>query len=192
MAESWVYQADHVVHVVGALGISAAYTLEAVGLVGLRLSKTAEEARLWFRTRHWVLFLGPPSLAVVLASGLYLTVVAWGPAGWILVALGGLVATAVIGGVLTGIPMARLGPLIEKAVGPLSDEAWRAVRTPLMTISMATRVTITVAIVALMVLKPTLLASLLAIGLALVSGVPLGLAFGSGQNRPGTAKPLKE
>lgn len=165
------------IHVVGALGIAAAYTVDAAGLIGLRRAALGEQARAWLMTRRWVLDLGPVSIGIVLLSGLYLTVVSWGPDPWILVSLGTLLAIAVIGGVLTGIPMARVGPGVERASGPLPEEVRRGLRSPALSISIAVRISTTVGIVFLMVEKPDLSESLLAISVAAGIGVAAGWAI---------------
>lgn len=172
------YVAIHFLHVIGALGIAAAYAVEAAGLVGLRRSNVGDEARVWLRTRRWVLMLGPASIGLVLATGIYTIVVGWGWVGWIVVSLGSLVALAVIGGILTGIPMARIKPGIEGTVGPLPEDLRRGIRSPLLAISITTRIAITLGIVLLMVRKPEPLPSVVVICLATAIGVAAGLAFG--------------
>lgn len=57
-------------HVVGVLGIAAAYTVDSVGLIGMRRATLADEARAWLVTRRWVLLVGPPSIILVIATGL--------------------------------------------------------------------------------------------------------------------------
>lgn len=169
----------HFLHVVGALGLTAAFGVEVAGLAGLRRATGAEEALLWLRSRRWVLLIGPASIGLVLATGIYLTVAEWGADAWILVSLVSLVALASIGGVLTGVPMARLTPAVERAAGPLPEELRRGLQSPLLTASIMTRIAITVGIVFLMVQKPSLLTSILTIVLAAVIGVATGLAAGT-------------
>jgi hypothetical protein len=173
------YDAAQFVHVVGALGLAAAFGVEAVGLVGLRRATDADEALLWLRSRRWVLLIGPASIGLVLVTGIYLSVVEWGPDAWILVSLASLVALAGIGGVLTGIPRARVTPAVERASGPLSEELRRGLQTPVLTVSIMTRIAITVGIVFLMVLKPALVSSILTIVLAVGIGVAAGLVSGT-------------
>ena len=168
-------------HVVGALGLAAAFGVEAVGLVGLRRATDADEALLWLRSRRWVLLIGPASIGLVLVTGIYLSVVEWGPDAWILVSLASLVAIAGIGGVLTGIPMARATPAVERASGPLPEELRRSLRSPLLTVSIMTRIAITVGILLLMVLKPAPLPSILTIVSAVGIGVAAGLVSGTRQ-----------
>lgn len=73
-----VHDAIHFLHVVGALGLTAAFGVEAAGLVGLRRATSTGEASQWLRTRRWVQLIGPGSIGLVLASGIYLTVAEWG------------------------------------------------------------------------------------------------------------------
>ena len=174
-------------HVVGALGIAAAYAVELAGLVGLRRSTAGDEARAWLRTRRWVLMLGPPSIGLVLATGIYTIVVGWGLVGWIRVSLGSLVALALIGGVLTGVPMARIGPRVERTVGPLPQELRQEIRSRVLTISVAIRLALTVGVVLLMVAKPDTPTSVMVVALAAAIGATAGWAVAS--REPIAAKP---
>lgn len=173
-----LYGLAHFLHVVGALGLGAAFSIEAAGVIGLRRAVDADEARLWLKTRRWVLLLGPSSIGFVLLTGIYLTVAAWGPAAWILVSLVTLVGIAAVGGVLTGIPMARLTQAVESAVGTISEELRRALRTPVLVVSLLIRIAITTGIVYLMVEKPDLLFSILTIVLAAAIGAAAGFFMG--------------
>src|SRR5215471_17437396 len=132
--------AIHFLHVVSALGLTAAFGAEAVGLAGLRRATRADEALLWLRSRRWVLLIGPASIGLVLATGIYLTVAAWGADAWIVVSLVRLVALASIGGVLTGVPMARVTPAAEQASRPLPEELRRSLRSPPLMVSIMTRI----------------------------------------------------
>ena len=170
--------AIHFLHVVSALGLTAAFGAEAVGLAGLRRATRADEALVWLRSRRWVLLIGPASIGLVLATGIYLTVAEWGADAWIVVSLVSLVALAAIGGVLTGVPMARITPAVERASGPLREELRHDLRSPLLTVSLLTRIAITVGIVFLMVQKPALPASLVTITLAAGIGAAAGLVSG--------------
>ena len=184
--------AMHFLHVVSALGLTAAFGAEALGLAGLRRARSADEALLWLRSRRWVLLIGPASIGLVLATGIYMTVAEWGADAWILVSLVSLVALAAIGGVLTGVPMARVTPAVERASGPLPEELRHDLRSPLLTVSLLTRIAITVGIVFLMVQKPALLISLVTIVLAAGIGVASGLISGTrapSASATGTAAP---
>jgi len=83
--------AMHFLHVVSALGLTAAFGAEAAGLIGVRRSASADEALLWLRSRRAVLLIGLASIGLVLATGIYMTVAEWGADAWILVSLVSLV-----------------------------------------------------------------------------------------------------
>jgi hypothetical protein len=173
-----LYYVIHFLHVVGALGMAAAYAVEAAGLIGLRRSRKGAEARLWLRTRRWMLVLGPPSLGLVLASGIYSIVAGWGWRGWIVASLVGLMAMAVLGGVLTGIPMARMATNIENMVEPLPEELRRGLLAQRLTISLALRIAIMLGVVFLMVRKPEAMPAAIVMAAAAAFGVAAGWALG--------------
>jgi hypothetical protein len=118
--------------------------------------------------------VAPPSLGLILVMGLYMTATTWGPMGWILVSLAGFVALALIGGLLTGVRMARIGAAVGRSSGPLADELKAALRDQVLLISMRTRLGIVLGIVLLMTLKPSLVASLVVIVLAGAGGLLAG------------------
>lgn len=175
--DSPFHLAVHVLHIVGALGMSGAYAVEAAGLVGLRRSRAAGEARLWLATRRWVLYVGPPSIGLVLLTGVYLTVTDWSWVPWIVAALVALVLLAVIGGVLTGIPMARIAKAVEADSGSF-NRASEEIHSSLPVISITTRIAVTVAIVYLMVVKPDVVPSVAAVLGACAIGALGGWAIG--------------
>jgi len=182
-----IYLLIHFLHVIGALGMAAAYAVETAGLIGMRRATEAGEARAWLRTRRWVLMVGPASIGLVLASGVYTIVSGWGWPGWIVVSSGSLVALAAIGGILTGIPMARIAPDIERADGALSEELRHTIRGRLLAISITTRIAVTLGIVFLMVRKPDLLPSVAVIGSAAAIGLAAGSTFRVALPKPMTS-----
>ena len=162
-------------HILGAFGLIAAITVEAIGLRGLRRAVRSEDARMWLGiSRGLVLRLAPASLGLILITGLYMTATAWGPKGWILVALTSLVLLAVIGELGTGIRMSRMGPAVGRASGPLSDELKARLRDPLLVTSIRTRLGLVLGIAFLMTVKPSAVASLVVIAIAAVIGVLAG------------------
>ena len=169
-------------HILGAFGLVAAMTFEVIGLQGLRRAIQKEDAVTWLGVARVVQRLAPASLGLILVMGLYMTATTWGPRGWILVSLAGLVAYALIGGVLTGVRMARIGPAVGRSSGPLSDEVKAALRDPTLLISIRTRLGIVLGIVLLMTVKPSLLASLVIIVLAAAIGFLAGQISNSGRS----------
>jgi hypothetical protein len=160
-------------HILGAFGLIAAITLEAIGLRGLRRAVRTEDALMWLGiSRGLVLRLAPASLGLILVTGLYMTATTWGPKGWILVALASLVLLAVVGALGGGIRMARIGSAVGGAsAGPLSDDLRRALRDPILLTSLRTRLAIVLGVVFLMTVKPSSLASVVVIILAAAIGL---------------------
>src|SRR2546428_13810783 len=110
-------------HILGAFGLIAAYTIEAIGLRGLRGATRRDEALLWFGiSRGIVMRLAPASLGVILIAGLYMMATSGGPKGWTVVALASFVLLAAVGGVGTGMRMARIRPGGNRASEPLPGE----------------------------------------------------------------------
>jgi hypothetical protein len=167
-----VYPLVLFLHILGAFGLVAALTLEAIGLRGLRRAVRTEDALMWLAiSRGLVLRLAPASLGLILVTGLYMTATTWGPKGWILVALASLVLLAVVGALGTGIRMARIGSAVGGAsAGPLSDDLRRALRDPILLTSLRTRLAIVLGVVFLMTVKPSSLASVVVIILAAAIG----------------------
>ena len=169
-----IYQLALFVHILGAFGLVAAITLEASAQWGLRRAATAEEARARLAGMRVIQRLAPASLGSILLTGLYMMAVAWGPKGWIVAAFAGLLMIGLVGGLVTGVQMGRLGPAVGRASGPLSDELLGRLRDPALVISLRTRAAIVLGILFLMTLKPSLLPSvvtlLVAGGIGLIAG----------------------
>jgi hypothetical protein len=170
-----LYQLALFLHIIGAFGLVAAITVEAIGLRGMRRATQSNDALVWLRLlRSIVMRLTPSSLGLILVSGLYMVATAWGARGWVLVALGSLVLLGVIGAFGTGRRMAGIGPAVGRAQGPLSDEVRGMLRSPILLISLRVRLAIVLGVVFLMTVKPSGLASLVVMALALAVGLLAG------------------
>jgi hypothetical protein len=162
-------------HILGAFGLTAAIAVEAVGLRGLRGATRRDDALMWLGiSRGIVTRLAPASLGLILVSGLYMMATTWGPRGWIATALVSLVLLAIVGAFGTGMRMARIGPAVGDSPGPLSDELRSRLRDPILLTSLWVRSAIVLGIALLMTLKPSGLASLViivvAVGIGLLAG----------------------
>jgi hypothetical protein len=169
-------------HIIGAFGLVAAMTFETIGLQGLRRAIEKQDAVRWLSVARVVQRLAPASLGLILVMGLYMTATTWGARGWILVSLAGLVAYALIGGLLTGVRMARIGPAVGRSSEPLSDDLRAALRDPVLLISIRTRLGIVLGIALLMTLKPSLVVSLVIVVLAGAMGLLAGQISNSGRS----------
>ena len=144
-------------HIVGAFGLIASVTLEAIGLRGLRRATRADEARLWLSiSRRLVIRFAPASLGTILITGLYMTALAWGPKGWIITAFASLIA--------------RLEPAISHAQGELADDLRRRLQDPVLLTSLRVRIAIVLGIAFLMTVKPTFIAAIAVVVLAAAIG----------------------
>jgi hypothetical protein len=160
-------------HILGAFGLIAAITLEAIGLRGLRQATRREEALVWLGiSRNLVMRLAPASLALILVTGLYMMATAWGWQGWILSGLTGLVLLAVVGALGTGMRMARIGPAIGQApAGSVSDGLRRTLRDPILLASLGTRLAIVLGVAFVMTVKPSGVVALVVVLLAATVGL---------------------
>lgn len=169
-------------HIAGGFGLVAAFTVETIGLRGLRRATQATEALTWLSIGRMVQRLAPASLGVILITGLYLMANYSGPRGWVVVSLGSFVVIAAVGAVGTGLRMARIGPAVGQAAGsgPLPDALRAQVRDPVMVFSLGIRTGLLLGILYLMTIKPSPLASLLVVALAAVAGAVAAALVSSG------------
>lgn len=171
MSSTLIYQLALFAHILGAFGLIATMTLESVGLRGLRHAATGETARAATRAMEFVPPLGAASGLVILATGLYMTATAWGVRGWIVVALAGLILNALSGALVTRSRMARIGPTLAEANGPLSREARVMLRDAVLLASLQFRFGVVLGILFVMTLKPSAVVSLAVIIVAAAIGV---------------------
>lgn len=105
--------------------------------------------------------LGPAAMVTILIAGVWMMALQWGPEPWILAALAGLVAMAMLGA-LTRRAMGRLGASLARE-SQLPADLRALVEGPLR-ISLCVRLAIAVGILGLMTGKPGAFGSLVIIG----------------------------
>ncbi len=154
-----LYSAVLFVHVVSALGVFAALSLEAVGLIHLRRATTASEARLWIEFVPGLPALAIGSLVLLLLSGIFMTaqMAGWSLA-WPRVAMGALVLIGPLGAV-TGRRM-RAIRVACAANNPNESDLFGKLRDSFLKYSMNIRIALVLGIVLLMTAKPELRESL--------------------------------
>jgi hypothetical protein len=153
------YSAVLFVHVVSALGVFAALSLEAVGLVHLRRATTASEARLWIEFAPGLPALAIGSLVFLLLSGIFM---ATQMSGWVLAwpraAMGALILIGPLGA-FTGRRMRAIRAACATNK-PNESGLLGKLRDPFLKFSMNIRIALVLGIVLLMTAKPELRESL--------------------------------
>jgi hypothetical protein len=156
-------------HIVGALLLFTAFTVEGVGLFHLRRATTSAEVLQWEGVLGLARIFGPASVVAILLPGLYLMATSWGWVPWIAVGLVAWFLIAVIGAV-NGILLAmvvRHAAADGAQVGRLRD--------PRFVVSWFTRLAMAVSIVFLMTNKPAPVWAVLSVGIAAIIGIAAGM-----------------
>jgi hypothetical protein len=160
------------VHLLGLLVATGAAVLTFFAALHLRAATTPGDVARWGRVVKAVVPAFPVATLLLLGSGAYLTQVGWGwTTPWIVAGLAGL---ALIVGCGSGIEAAR-GRALEREVrtAGMTARSRALVRDPLAWSAKMTTLTLMLAVVFLMVVKPGALGSGLALVVALLLG-PLG------------------
>jgi hypothetical protein len=184
-----IYSTVLFIHVVSAIGLFIALAAEGVVVVRLRSAQSAEEARFFIRAFQHLRIVAIPSFLGVLLGGMYLAS-KWGRGiFWIPFALGATLLILLIGGLVTGIRIARLKKVLSSTENELSIEAVSALtRDTTLLLSHGLRVGLGLGIVFLMTAKPDLLGSLGALAAGCSAGL-LGAAWmRRASNRMGTVR----
>jgi len=155
-------------HIVGALVLFAALTIEWVGLRQFRNFAHFKQIRAWLGVISGAIRIGFPSMFITVITGIYMMVVAWGWTPWLVTTVGALVLMIVL---------SRAAAPRYKALGQSLD----AVNNPLLWVSVQTRSAIAVGIIFLKIAKPDWFSSILTIGAAVVLGIGSALLVSRSQ-----------
>jgi hypothetical protein len=178
-----VYSISLFLHIVGALGLVTVLGLEWASLYGLRRATVVGQVREWARLLGAPRFVGGPAALTVVVTGIHLSATRWGPQGWIVVGLAGMVVIAVLGGAVSGRRAGAIARALPAEDGPISAALAKRLHDPMLTLSLALRTALFLGIVFLMSSKPSTAGALAAIGMALVLGLAAALpAWSSGRH----------
>ena len=158
-------------HIVGALGVSAALGLEWTGLRQIRTAMLPEQVRTWMGMFNSLRKVGFISMLMTVITGIYMIVTYWGGKPWIIATMGSLILVIALAQVLTAPRMASIGRALATEKGPVSQTFYKLVNEPMLWISIQTRVAIVLGITFLKIAKPDLSGSLLTVGVAIVLGI---------------------
>ena len=166
----------HYVHVIGAMGYATGAFVTLLGLFALRRTRLVEEARSLLEFLERIGSISGISLLVTILAGLYLTATEWGwLTGWIDVSLGSLVLLFAMG-VLMGTRRHAIAlSLKDMPDGPLPMGLLQRINDPWMGLGVYSMNTVLLGIVFLMTAKPSLVDSLITIGVSLVLGLLVSL-----------------
>jgi hypothetical protein len=181
-----LYPISLFLHIVGALTLFAALGLEWAGLYNLRRATETGQVREWLRLLGAPRFLGGPAALAILATGIYLTATRWGPQGWIIVSLVGMVLIAVLGAALSGRRIGAIARALPAEQGSISPAFARQLRDPGLTLSLRLRTALFLGIVYLMSTRPSTGGALM--GLAVAAGVGLALSIPARGSARGRAR----
>jgi hypothetical protein len=158
-------------HIVGAVGIFVALSLEWTGLWQIRSATTPQQVGGWILILKSVRKVGFVSMLTTVVTGLYMMVTVWGSVAWIYVTLGALVLMIALAQVVTAPRMMTMGRALATERVPLSQTFHSLANHSLLWFSLQTRVAIALGIVFLKIAQPDWGGSLITIGVAIVLGL---------------------
>lgn len=91
-----LYSISLFLHIVGALLLFAALGLEWAACFGVRRAASTSQAQEWVRLQGSARLVGGPAALLLLLTGIHMSATQWGPQGWIIVGLAGMVVLAVL------------------------------------------------------------------------------------------------
>jgi hypothetical protein len=163
------YQIALTLHLLSLLLATASAALSTLGALRLRRAESAADATAWLAFVEKVVRAFPVATVGLLATGAYMTHQRWSwSVPWIDAALVGLGLIIALG---TGIERARGQALSrELAASGLSPDARRLLRDPVAWTAKITTLTLVVAVVFVMTMKPAAGGCVAALAVALVAG----------------------
>jgi hypothetical protein len=185
-----IYYTVLFVHVVSAIGLFIALAAEGAIFFRIRTAQSVDETRFFVGAFQRLRIIAIPSFLGILVGGLYLAS-KWGRGTfWIPFALGATLLTMLIGGLVTGIRIARLRDVFSRDEIVSIEAISAKTKDNTLLISYGLRVGLVLGIVFLMTAKPDLLGSLGALAAGCGAGL-LGAAWmRRASNRIGTVRCL--
>jgi hypothetical protein len=172
-----IYNIVLFLHVSGAIGYFTSMGTWLFGLAALRQAQRVEQVRALAHLTWWLGPLFAISVLLILATGLYMAITAWGLlTGWIAVALVSLILIAPLGTAIIEPRRRAIDRLAQGAPdGPLSQSLEQRIHDPVLLTALQTVTILLLGIVFLMTNKPSLIGSLIVMAVALVLGLASGL-----------------
>ena len=171
------------IHVLSSMALFAAFALEAAIFLRIRSSRSADQVYAGVLSFERLRGIAIPAFLGVLVGGGYLASGYGIGTAWILASLVATLLIMLVGGVVTGMRMARLKKLVAPARDAQDFETTRAgVHSKAFVWSYGFRVELTVGIVFLMTNRPHLAVSISVLAASALTGVMLAVGcFRSGK-----------
>lgn len=159
-------------HVLGAMGVFVALGVETVAMERLRLTDKTGAAMTWVDVLRGTGRLGPIAMITTLGAGVWMMVVRWGHQPWISLGLVGLVAMALLGGLITRRRLRQVRERLASEDAIVLTPGFRSlVNGRALALSLHLRNALGVGILALMTIKPGTVGALGMMAAALVAGL---------------------
>ncbi len=173
-----IWSAVLFIHVLSAMSLFAALTLEAAVLLRIRSSLNAPQARAGVLGFHRLRAIAMPAFLGVLGSGLFLGYRYGRGSAWVPASLIAMLLIMLVGGTVTGIKMARLKKLVS-TTGEAAAVQSLLLRTRegALVLSYGFRLGLAIGIVFLMTVQPGLALSAAALAGAAFVGLILAVGF---------------
>ena len=164
-------------HISGAIGYFVGMGTWLFGLAALRRAQRVEQVRALTNLAGRLGPLFGISVLLILVTGLYMAITAWGfQTGWIPVALVSLILIAPLGTAFIEPRRRAIARLAQEASdGPLPQALEQRIHDPILGTALVTVTILLLGIVFLMTNKPSLIVSLIVMGVALVLGLASGV-----------------
>jgi len=174
-----IYNIILFLHVSGAIGYFVGMGTWLFGFAAMRRAQRVEQMRALTNLTGRLSPLFGISVLLILASGLYMAITAWGLwTGWIAVALISLILIAPLGTAFIEPRRRAIARLaLEAPDGPLPQALQQRIHDPTLGTALQTVTVLLLGIVFLMTTKPELIGSIIVMAVALVLGLASGLFF---------------
>jgi len=172
-----IYNIVLFLHISGAIGYFVGIGTWLFGFTALRRAQRVAQVRALTNLTGRLGPLFVISVLLILASGLYMAITAWGlRTSWIAVGLISLILIAPLGLVLIEPRRRAIARLAQEAPdGPLPQALQQRIHDPILGTALQTVAVLLLGIVFLMTTKPALIFSLIVMTVALVLGLASGL-----------------
>jgi hypothetical protein len=169
-----LYEVALFIHLLGVVTLFIAIGITQRAGAQVRTAENLDHLRLWLGLIRMTRQMFPTSVVLLLLTGLYMAGDAWsfGDA-WIVIAIVGVIALAVVGATVIGLRFQKIGMAAGAAGnGPVPAEIARAIEEPTIWIALYANSGMSLGILWLMATKPDWPASIaVVVGLALVGGL---------------------